>query len=99
MAEVKLILVEDGYPEKPGEASVYTYNVNGKTLLGLVWCCPQCGKPATSVDKKDKDGNFIGKAHSYNPETKTLSPSIVHDKKLGGCGYHGWLRNGIFKPV
>jgi len=33
----------------------------------------------------------------YNPETKTYHPSIIHDKKLGGCGWHGWLINGIFK--
>lgn len=51
----------------------------------LIIVCPKCGK------KSGSSGN-----HVYNEETKTYHPSIVHNMKLGGCGWHGWLRNGIF---
>ena len=27
-------------------------------------------------------------------ETLTLSPSVLRDKDKGGCGWHGWIRNG-----
>lgn len=27
-------------------------------------------------------------------ETLTLSPSVLRDKAKGGCGWHGWFRNG-----
>lgn len=49
-------------------------------------CCPNCGAKSSSR------GN-----HIYNRETQTYTPSIIHDTKYGGCGWHGWLTNGIFK--
>lgn len=52
----------------------------------LVICCPQCGQISASA------GN-----HIYNEETQSYTPSIVHNKELGGCGWHGWLTNGEFK--
>lgn len=27
----------------------------------------------------------------------TLSPSIFHRVEDGGCGWHGWLRGGVFE--
>lgn len=48
-------------------------------------CCPNCGKKSSSV------GN-----HIFIEATKSYHPSIVHNKKLGGCGWHGWLTNGVF---
>lgn len=27
-------------------------------------------------------------------DTLTLSPSILRSTKNGGCGWHGWIRNG-----
>lgn len=60
----------------PGEAIVTDIG-GGKN--GLILCCPNCGKAS-------------GGSHVYNKETKTLSPSIVHD----GCGWHGHLTNGKF---
>ena len=52
----------------------------------LIICCPRCGKKSASA------GN-----HKYDKETKSYHPSIVHDTELGGCGWHGWLKDGIFK--
>ena len=28
-------------------------------------------------------------------ETLTLSPSILRSKDKGGCGWHGWIKNGV----
>lgn len=57
-------------------------------LKQLIICCPQCGEKSAST------GN-----HIYDEKTKTYSPSIVHNIDLGGCGWHGWLKNGIFTNV
>lgn len=65
----------------PGEAIVVENN--GK--LQLILCCPGCGKTSGSAG-----------SHVYDPITQSYHPSIVHNPTLGGCGYHGWLRNGIF---
>ncbi|MEO8602671.1 MAG: DUF6527 family protein, partial [bacterium] len=32
------------------------------------------------------------------PETVTLSPSVFHTKERGGCGWHGYLRAGVWVP-
>jgi len=82
--EVKLNLVESIDDVKnPGDAITV---IGRENKLQLITCCPQCGKVSASA------GN-----HVYTPETKSYHPSIVHDKKLGGCGWHGWLKNGVFK--
>lgn len=79
--EFKLIDSEDVYPDdlKPGEAILFEYP--DKTL-GLILSCPSCGKAGSSVT-----GN-----HKYNPETKSITPSL--DNKC--CGWHGHLTNGKF---
>ena len=86
--DIKLNLVggegQIQYPEQPGDAIIVMY----KDHIGLVWCCPRCGKATSTAN---------GCKHVFNIETNTLRPSIVHDKKLGGCGYHAILSNGIFK--
>lgn len=79
---LKLNLVDDN--EKllnKGDAMIY---LDGQ-IKKLAIVCPGCGKVSASA------GN-----HVYNEETKTYHPSIVHNKALGGCGWHGWLRNGYF---
>jgi len=53
----------------------------------LILVCPGCGKTSASAGK-----------HRYNRDTMSYTPSIVHDSKLGGCGWHGYLTNGVFKP-
>lgn len=83
---IKLNIVDDIEDVKEkGDATIVIGRNNKKQLI---ICCPQCGKRSGSA------GN-----HVYNEETKTYTPSIVHNKDLGGCGWHGWLRNGIFTSV
>jgi len=58
-------------------------------LLGrLIICCPGCGKREISSGK-----------HIFDEDDQTYHPSITHNKNLGGCGWHGWLTNGVFKKV
>ena len=84
--DIKLNIVEDIDDIKErGDAIIV---VGRNNLKQLIICCPQCGKTSGSA------GN-----HIYNEETKTYSPSIIHSKDLGGCGWHGWLINGEFKDV
>lgn len=51
----------------------------------LVICCPGCGQVSGSAGK-----------HRWDQATQSYHPSIVHSETLGGCGWHGWLKNGVF---
>ncbi len=86
MERIKLNLVDD--PDllvNKGDAWI----VKGREdNLQLVIVCPGCGRVSASA------GN-----HVYNPDTKSYHPSIVHNTDLGGCGWHGWLKDGEFYPV
>lgn len=83
MEDIKLNLVHNiGDITKKGDAITV---IGRGERLQLIICCPNCGETSGSA------GN-----HVYNRETKTYHPSIIHDKDLGGCGWHGWLRNGVF---
>lgn len=59
----------------------------GDGRLGLIIVCPGCGKLSGSKNQK----------HTYDRDTQSYTPSIVHDVNLGGCGWHGWLTNGVFR--
>lgn len=79
---MKLNLVTDeDLVQNPGDAHI----VQGGKGLQLIICCPGCGKVSASAG-----------THLYDPATQSYSPSIVHNKDLGGCGWHGWLKNGEF---
>ena len=80
----KLRLVEHmDQLEGKGDARVIEYPDH----IGLIWICPNCGKETATAR---------GHKHIFNRKTNSLHPSIVHDITLGGCGWHGWLKNGIF---
>jgi hypothetical protein len=83
MEPIKLNLVDDNeLLLNKGDAMTYIGRDN-KLQLAIV--CPGCGKISASAG-----------GHVFNPDTQTYSPSIVHDVNLGGCGWHGWLKDGIF---
>lgn len=86
METYKLNLVDD--PElliNKGDAMIY---IGKEEKFQLSIICPGCGKQSASAG-----------GHVYDPITQSYSPSIVHNKDLGGCGWHGWLKNGIFTEV
>jgi len=84
----KLNLVKDQEKiKKRGDACVVlgNHSKTGEKILQLIICCIRCGEVSGSA-----------KNHIYNKDTKSYHPSIVHDTNLGGCGWHGWLKNGVF---
>jgi len=83
--ELKLNLVDDiDKVINKGDALIVTAPEGHKTLI---WICPRCGKMTSTAR---------GHKHVFNEETKSLHPSILHAKDLGGCGWHGWLKNGFY---
>lgn len=79
---MKLVLLDDAYPDElqKGEAIVV---IGNNKALQLIICCPVCGQSSSSA------GN-----HVFNRETMSYTPSVVHNKDLGGCGAHYWITNG-----
>jgi len=93
MAELIATIKQDAYPEDlvRGECIVYVRNDKDGNLIshGLIICCPKCGKSSAGP-------------HTYDPDTKTLHPSIVCNSITDEgvkCDYHGWLINGVFSEV
>lgn len=80
---MKLNLV-DNHDDLKNRGDAHTVIGHGGRIQ-LILVCPGCGEASGSAG-----------SHVYNKETQSYTPSIVHDKKLGGCGWHGWLKNGIF---
>ena len=85
---MKLILAPDKLPNEllPGEGIVFAYPDG---TIGMIVCCPKCGCSMASITE----------GHKYDKETQSITPSLVHDTKFGGCGWHGWLTNGEFKDA
>ena len=82
---MKLNLVDDfDLLINKGDAIPYFNRELGYTQLLII--CPGCGQKSASSG-----------THRFYKETLSYTPSIVHDKSLGGCGWHGWLTNGEFK--
>lgn len=88
---MKLNLVDDiDDCVNPGDAYILggTDKKTGQPITQLAICCPGCGKTSGSAG-----------SHVYNRVTQSYKPSIRHNKSNGGCGWHGWLTNGIFTKV
>lgn len=81
---MKINLVDDiDHVEKSGDA--WPYYDKEKDCMRLVLACPRCGGISASAG-----------SHKWDAQTQTYTPSIVHSVALGGCGWHGYIRNGEF---
>lgn len=68
--------------------------------VGIMLSCP-CGcasdlyvpfdKPLDGGPPLDSDSRHVWQRQGETFENLTLSPSIL---RIGGCGWHGWIRNG-----
>lgn len=72
-----------------------------QTGIGLVFDCPcGCDTPCHVMFANPLDGSEKWEQGPWwqrtgeTFETLTLSPSILRDPKKGGCGWHGFIRNG-----
>lgn len=67
--------------------------------IGMTFKCPcgcaiECAVPfANPVDGGPADGRGWERTGDTF-DVMTLSPSILRSKEKGGCGWHGWIRNG-----
>lgn len=71
-----------------------------REFQGFMFTCPGCGqrsflragakKPEESPSWQITSGGPNDVAHL------ALKPSIHHDEAKGGCGWHGWLTDGVF---
>lgn len=84
---------EDGYTN-PG--AVYV-DMDETYKDRLIFACPGCGRMGSIRATHPKDVNGpswdIVSGRLIEPATLTLHPSI---NCVGCCGWHGWLRDGVF---
>jgi hypothetical protein len=60
----------------------------------LIIRCPGCGQMSElRVGPGEDHPRWILQGW---PDRATLTPSVHHARELGGCGWHGWLRNGAW---
>lgn len=61
----------------------------------MLLACPGCGRVSgmTVGDPKPDNGNGATWRLTGPPESPTLSPSV---NCTGCCGWHGWLKSGVF---
>ena len=75
-------------------------NREGGLLLptgsGFYYTCPGC-RDRSYLNINPEHGEPCWTATGAN-KFLTLHPSILSTPRLGGCGWHGWLRNGILTP-
>lgn len=86
----------------PGSAR-WVENSKGETA-GLNFSCPGgCGDVATCSVRPIGEPKAAGSGPSWewngDEEKPTLTPSILSAIDRGGCGWHGYLTDGIFKVL
>ncbi len=84
---------------EPGDCVIVTRR-DGSGVSGYAHACPGCGE-TSALNIEPRDGHpvwSVAGGDPAHPEGVTLSPSILHDPVKGGCGWHGYLRNGVFEP-
>lgn len=78
--------------------------VEVRQIDGVVWgydfACPGCDSRSYLALSDDNPGPRwnVTEGDPHKPETVTLSPSILHATERGGCGWHGYLTAGVFRP-
>lgn len=84
-----------GLPGTEGFGRYHTRH-DSEEIGGLILVCPGC-RALTSIAFYPYDGHHVW---SWNgDEVKpTCAPSIIHAPSKGGCGWHGHLIDGEFRP-
>ena len=77
------------HPEEPAHGVIYRMD-SEMIALG----CPGCGHVSGMRVGNPKPPHSPSWEMSGEMPTITLSPSI---NCVGCCGWHGWLRNGVFE--
>lgn len=85
--------LDDGFlPDyaEPGRFELRTYGTGERYL---VLACPGCGKVAGMAVGDPKPSASPSWLITGPPAAPTLHPSV---NCVGCCGWHGWLKNGVF---
>lgn len=88
----------DHDPAPPGHASRLVH-ADGDPA-GFVFACPGCGSQSHLPIGRVVDGRPTWTVTAGDPRTGvglSLSPSIHHAAPRG-CGWHGYLTNGVLAP-
>jgi len=92
---IKAKLSEDAVSDERAGVYQFSYGQDGGKV-GLILRCPGCREVSFLPFRS---GIHSEEWNLLNEDPIELTPSIHHDTKLGGCGWHGWLRNGEFQRL
>ena len=93
----------DAVPNRmqPGEMYPERMHPDGP-VVGYVYACVGCNQ-LSGLGLAGRIGEgarwTVVSGDAGRPSSLTLAPSILHDPSRGGCGWHGWLRDGVFVPI
>lgn len=87
----------DAADAEPGSVEVLA--IDG-TVWGYGFTCPGCGSQSfLALGAENPHPRWtVAAGDAARPEGVTLSPSILHPRERGGCGWHGYLTRGEFTP-
>lgn len=96
---VKATRTDDAWPDGDRAAPGAVFIDRDPTYKDhLLFACPGCGRMGSIRADKQKHANGpswqIVAGELTEPESLTLSPSI---NCVGCCGWHGFLKNGVFE--
>lgn len=92
---MKATIVDDIEKGAPGALEPVVQH-DSTELAGFAMRCPGCGSLSwLSVRADDPPPSWTLTGY---PESITLSPSVFHRKERGGCGWHGFLTAGEWRP-
>lgn len=97
-APARIVEDIDADGAQPGDVEPLAY---GGVVWGYGFACPGCGsKSYLALDEENPPPRWSVTAGDIRkPDAVSLSPSILHDRSKGGCGWHGYLTRGIFTSV
>lgn len=97
----KLVSADKWSSLEPGDCITVVSAKRPGVVVGLVHACAGCGEHVGLDFEREREGHpqwSVVSGNPAQPETLTTSPSILHDPAKGGCGWHGYLRAGVFEP-
>lgn len=82
---------------EPGDVEVRAFD---GAVWGYGFACPGCGGTSfLALSGENPEPRWtVTEGDVARPDAVTLSPSILHDRARGGCGWHGHLVRGRFVP-
>lgn len=87
----------DEFEAGPPGSVTFATDGNGQEV-NLCIRCPGCGEKS-AMDLSTAERKPGGQGSVWNVTQRdplTLFPSVHHTTEKGGCGWHGWLQNGVW---